>query len=225
MAQAPDLNSSLCLLVEDHPKTAEHLQDSLRAVFPHMQVVGCKNFREAQQWLDNDSAKTSSVPFRLALVDLGLPDGTGADLIRKINLAYPEVINLVVTIYDENSYLFDALSAGAMGYILKDEGLESIAESLRKVAKGEPAISPSIARRILSHFKNQQPQPVDDSGLSTRQKETLTLLVRGLTIPEVAEHLGLSAQTVASYVKVIYHKLQVSNRAEATREAIRRGLA
>ena len=225
MPKSSRLKNCVCLLVEDHPKTADALRSSVLSALPGVSVVTVKNCREAHLWIENNSKEKSGPELGLALVDLGLPDGSGVEIIHLLSQTHPDALSLVVTIYSEDSYLFDALSAGAIGYILKDEGLESMADSIKKIERDEPVISPSIARRLLTHFKNQKLQNRDDGGLSARQKETLILLVRGLTIPEVADRLGLSSQTVASYVKVIYHKLQVSNRAEATREAIRRGLA
>jgi DNA-binding NarL/FixJ family response regulator len=224
MQSLSPFQNSICLIVEDHAKTAEALGQSVSVAFPEAKLVAFKNSREAQHWIRQHAEDKSALPLGLALVDLGLPDGSGVEIIRLLNQTHSDTLSLVVTIYSEDTYLFDALGAGAAGYILKDEGLESMVESLKKIERNEPAISPSIARRMLTYFKSQTTQNHDDSGLSARQKETLLLLVRGLTVPEVADRLGLSSQTVKSYVKEIYHKLQVCNRVEATREAIRRGL-
>src|SRR3546814_10182429 len=133
--------------------------------------------------------------------------------------------DLVATIFCDDAHLMDAIAAGAQGYILKEEDRDRIVVTLRRIESDEPPLSPSIARRMLDHFRDQSvvaPALVD---LSARETETLALIARGLTVAEAARQLDLTANTVASYVKVIYQKLGISTRAEAAGEAIRRGLA
>jgi len=114
--------------------------------------------------------------------------------------------------------------AGARGYLLKDEEQDLLVGILRRIDRGEPSLSPSIAHRLLAHFRGPVAKAHDEAGLTPREIETLTLLARGLTVAEAAARMGLRPQTVASYVKVIYQKLRISTRAEAAREAVRRGL-
>jgi DNA-binding NarL/FixJ family response regulator len=222
MQQSP-IEKGYGLIIEDDARTAEVLRTAVTAVFPQLNVMSFGNLRETSKWLDAYESGASGSAVELALVDLGLPDGSGVNVIHRVRALAPEAINLVVTIYAEDSFLFEALRAGAFGYLLKDDGLSLIEESLRKVGRFEPPMSPAIARRVLGHFHADKSPAADDSSLSPRQKQTLTLLARGLTIAEVAAEMGLAHQTIASYVKIIYQKLHVSNRAEATREAIRRG--
>ncbi len=132
---------------------------------------------------------------------------------------------VVATIYSDDAHVFDAISAGARGYILKDEDEISLVQYLKRIERGEPPLAPSIAHRILAHFRSAAPTRPDEARLTGREIETLSLIARGLTVSEAAARLGLTSQTVASYVKVIYQKLNVTSRAQATREAIRRGLA
>jgi DNA-binding NarL/FixJ family response regulator len=136
------------------------------------------------------------------------------------------VAPVVVSIYDDDAHLFDAIAAGAQGYLLKDEGAEVLVGRLREIASGEPPLSPSIARRILAHFH----RPAEACNwsrrevLTPRETEVLALLGRGLRIGDAAQSLGLTRHTVAGYVKIIYSKLNISSRAEAALEAKRRGL-
>jgi DNA-binding NarL/FixJ family response regulator len=215
----PSPATRLCLLIEDQPTTRDWMLGVLAAAFPDLQVETVATLKAAHAWLDRHGAA-----LWLAIVDIGLPDGSGIDIIRRLQRDLPATLPVVATIYDDDAHLFEAIAAGARGYILKDEEADLLVNYLRRIERGEPPLSPSIAHRMLSHFR--APAVVeDDAGLSPRETEVLTLLARGMTVSEAAARLGLQPQTVASYVKVIYQKLCVTSRAEATREAVRRGLA
>lgn len=216
---------SLCLLVEDQPKTQEFLIKAMNQVFPETQVFACAYLKEAQTWLNELANSGRKDLFKIALIDLGLPDGSGIQLVKKLRDQFPQVLSVVVTIYHDDAHLFEALSAGASGYILKDENTEMVAEILKRIQNGEPPLSPSVAHRLISHFRAPEIARSNDVDLTARESETLALLAKGFTVAEAAGKMGLSAQTVAGYVKIIYQKLHISSRAEATREAIRRGLA
>ena len=129
---------------------------------------------------------------------------------------------MVATVFDDDAHLFPALRAGATGYVLKDQPAETLAAMLTGIVSGQPPLSPSIARRLLQHF---QPAPATPaSQLTPRETEVLRLIAKGLTIAEVGELLGISRHTAADYVKEVYRKLSVGNRAEAALEATRLGL-
>lgn len=208
------------LLIEDQPTTRDWMLDVLASAFPDLEVTCVGSLKAANAFLDKYGAG-----LWLAMIDLGLPDGSGIDIVRRLQNQFPNVLPVVATIYDDDAHLFDAIAAGARGYVLKDEEASLLVGYLQRIERGEPPLSPSIALRILSHFQGHKSRPTDEAGLSPRETEVLTLLARGLTVAESAKRLGLQPQTVASYVKVIYQKLCVTSRAEATREAIRRGLA
>ncbi|MDC7692660.1 response regulator transcription factor [Asticcacaulis sp. DXS10W] len=213
-----------CLLVEDQLPQQIHTTEALHAAFPGIEVEVAASLKEARRWLKS-AARAQG--FSLAVIDLGLPDGSGVDLIAEIATDFPAVTSVVSSIYDDDHHLFDALSAGARGYLLKDQVNEMMVHYLRRIDQGEPPLSPSIARRLLSHFHipSMRGQGSTEVALSGRETETLTLLAKGLTINEVAGLLNLSPTTIAGYVRVIYQKLDVSSRAQAVREAVRRGLA
>lgn len=213
-----------CLIVEDRPDTRAWLAEVVEVAFPGMAVATAGNLREARQWLAAQ-ALAPAWPLRLALLDLGLPDGSGADLVVEIARDFPDAAPVVATIYDDDAHLFDSLAAGAQGYVLKQEHPEAVADCLRRIEAGEPPLSPSIARRLLDRMRPQPaPRPRDEAGLTPREVEVLTLIARGYSAPEAAREIGLKPQTVAGYVKVIYQKLHVGSRAEAVLAAAQRGL-
>lgn len=209
-----------CLLIEDQPTTRDWMLGVLATAFPGIDIATAGSLKAANAFLDQHAGD-----LWLAVIDLGLPDGSGIEIVRRLAAGHPDVLPIVATIYDDDAHLFDAIAAGARGYVLKDEEAALLVGYLQRIERGEPPLSPSIALRMLGHFRAPARRADDDAGLSPRETEVLTLLARGLTVAEAARRLGLQPQTVASYVKVIYQKLCVSSRAEATREAIRRGLA
>ena len=209
-----------CLLIEDQPTTRDWMLGVLETAFPGIQISTAGTLKAANAWLD-----VHGDVLWLAIVDLGLPDGSGIDIVHRLQTRHPDMLSIVATIYDDDAHLFDAIAAGARGYVLKDEEAALLVGYLQRIERGEPPLSPSIALRLLSHFRAPAAKSDDEAGLSPRETEVLTLLARGMTVAEAARRLGLQPQTVPSYVKVIYQKLCVSSRAEATREAIRRGLA
>lgn len=212
--------TGLCLLVEDQPHTRDWMLRVLASAFPGLQIATAGSVKAAQRWLDDNGATLT-----LAVVDIGLPDGSGVDIVRRLATEFPAALPIVATIYDDDAHLFEAIAAGARGYVLKDEEASLLVAYFKRIEGGEPPLSPSIAHRMLAHFRGPALAPADTAGLSPRETEVLTLLARGMTVSEAATRLGLQPQTVASYVKVIYQKLNVSSRAEATREALKRGLA
>ena len=209
-----------CLLLEDQPTTRDWMLGVLAMAFPGVETVSVGTLKTAHAWLDKEGSD-----LWLAIIDLGLPDGSGIEIVKRLAAEFPDILPIVATIYDDDAHLFEAIAAGARGYVLKDEEANLLVGYLQRIERGEPPLSPSIALRMLSHYRGPENRPIDDAGLSPRETEVLTLLARGLTVAEAAKRLGLQPQTVASYVKVIYQKLCVTSRAEATREAIRRGLA
>ena len=175
-------------------------------------------------------ALVAAVKFDLALVDLGLPDGSGVDVVTKLRDMQPDAQSVVVTIHDDDEHLFPALQAGAFGYILKEQARELITEQLQRISQGEPPLSPSIARRVMAYFSAKaKPQAASANAmpqvnLTDRESEVLLRVAKGYTLPEIGVQLGLSRHTIADYVKQIYRKLNVSSRAEAALEAQRLGL-
>jgi DNA-binding NarL/FixJ family response regulator len=205
------------LIVEDMAAAQTWLKAVLTAAFPGIQVELAATVREALARLKEGPAPA------IALVDLGLPDGSGLDILRKLKERHPSTLRVVTTIFDGDQHLFSALRAGAQGYVLKDQSRDSLVQMLQGIVAGTPPLSPSIARRLLGFFSVPATEPLEEA-LTPREVEVLTLLSKGITIAGVADVLLLSRHTVGGYVKDIYRKLNVSTRAEATMEAARRGL-
>jgi DNA-binding NarL/FixJ family response regulator len=210
------------LLLEDLPETRAWLKALVLQVFADATIFEASRVNGALKLV-------ASTRFDLALIDLGLPDGSGVDVIAAIREACPLAQSVVVTIHDDDDHLFPALQAGAFGYLLKEQARELIAEQLRRMDQGEPPLSPSIARRVLAHFashsrRQERPQNMPAVALTDRENEVLLRVAKGYTLPEIAVQLGLSRYTIADYVKQIYRKLNVSSRAEAALEAQRIGL-
>jgi DNA-binding NarL/FixJ family response regulator len=189
-------------------------------VFPNAQIVECARVHDAQ-------AQVSAQKFDLALIDLGLPDGSGVDVVSALRESQPEALSVIVTIHDDDDHLFPALQAGAYGYILKEQSRELITEQLQRISQGEPPLSPSIARKVIAYFAAQakpQANALPHVSLTERESEVLLRVAKGFTLPEIGVQLNLSRHTIADYVKQIYRKLNVSSRAEAALEAQRLGL-
>lgn len=206
------------LIVEDHTETREWWMNNIPKVFPDAVPQSAVTLSEARE-------KCASMHFSLALVDINLPDGSGLDLVEELVLQHSKTYIVMSTIYDDDHHVFSALRAGANGYLIKDQSRDSQIEMLRDIVNGQPPISPGVARRILRYFTEQKvEQKPAGQQLTGREQEVLRLIAKGYSRPEVAELMGLTANTVSSYTKVIYQKLNVSRRAEAVIEAIRLGL-
>ncbi len=208
------------LLLEDLPEIRVWLRKLVQQVFPGAIISESARVHDAIELV-------SAVKFDLALIDLGLPDGSGVAVVTKLRDVQPEAQSVVVTIHDDDEHLFPALQAGAFGYILKEQPRELITEQLQRISQGEPPLSPSIARRVMAYFRDKAKPPADlmpHVSLTDRESEVLLRVAKGYTLPEIGVQLGLSRHTIADYVKQIYRKLNVSSRAEAALEAQRMGL-
>ena len=209
----PKSEIAQALILEDLPESQSWLLNVLESAFPGIVTRVAATLADAHKLLDEYQPE-------IALIDLGLPDGSGVELIQALNRNVSNCICVVTTIFDDDQHLFPALRAGAHGYLLKDQPQSSLVVALQGIVHGHPPLSPAIARRLLGYF---QPNEPDKTGLTPREIDVLTCIAKGYTIKHAAELLGLSHNTVASYVKEIYRKLNISSRAEATLEAARLG--
>jgi DNA-binding NarL/FixJ family response regulator len=165
------------LIVEDLAENRLWLSQTLQQSFADMAIHCTTSLAEARHWL------ATSPPPDMALIDLGLPDGSGIELIELLNQRAPATLCVVATIYDDDNHLFAALRAGAQGYILKDQGRDEAARLLQGIAAGQPPLSSSIARRILGSFRAEPPQPLPERPtLTPREHEVLRLISKGMTL-------------------------------------------
>lgn len=166
------------------------------------------------------------------LVDLGLPDISGIEVIRHASQTLPKCECMVVTVFGDEEHVLASIEAGAAGYLLKDASEENFLAGIRELINGGSPISPIIARRLLKRFQAESGvEPVEaidgnsaGVALSEREKEILLLASKGFNYPEMGKLMGISPHTVTSHVKKIYRKLAVHSRGEAVFEANRMGL-
>ena len=211
------------LLVDDLPEALAMIEGAVHAAFPEAVCQQATGVREALEAIGR-------ARFDLALVDLTMADGSGIEVITALALQQPGCAVVVATIHDDDDHLFEALQAGAQGYLLKDQPGDWMARQLRGVVEGQPPLSPAIARRLLRHFRTPGPvEPASASGtgeaLSAREREVLALLAQGERLADIAGRLGISWHTVGDHVKSIYRKLNITSRAEAALRARGMGLA
>lgn len=209
------------LLVEDEPLVCRRLEGLLLQLgYQPDALVFASSLAEARACL-------ASQPVALALVDLGLPDGSGIDLIGEMHAADPGLAILVISAWCTEDAILSALRAGATGYVLKERDDMEVALSIRSVLRGGAPIDPFVARRIIEELR---PRPADQAGaatgeiLSPRESQILRLVAEGLGNREIAEQLHLSRYTVECHIKHIYRKLAVSSRTRAIHAARSRGL-
>jgi len=159
----------------------------------------------------------------LAVVDLGLPDVNGPDLIRALRRAHPALEVLVHTVHEDKQLVFDAIVAGASSYVLKGVPVAAVLDALRELLAGGAPMSPRIAREVIAAFRHQG-SVAQQHSLSPRERDVLEALEEGLSYKEIAGRLHLSAHTVHGHIKHVYEKLHATSKAEALTKAKLRGL-
>jgi two-component system, NarL family, nitrate/nitrite response regulator NarL len=241
------------LILEDNPVARSFLRRVVRESFSDANLISeAGDLETARRHIAATRSSTSGIvidPFKLILVDLELPDGNGMELLEELT-GYPAT-KIVTTLYSDDDHLFPALQRGADGYLLKEDRFEVLVEELQKIVRGQPPLSPAIARRLLTHFRlgsggdaqaphapftssgglpgsHSRPipieKPLDHERLTPRETEVLTYLSKGFTIKEIANLMGIKWFTVNDHIKSIYKKLNVSSRAEAAVLASKQGL-
>jgi DNA-binding NarL/FixJ family response regulator len=205
------------LIADDHPLVRAGLQAAL-ASMPDVEIVA--------------EAATGSAAIREAalhqpdvvVMDLQMPDLNGIEATRELRRVVPSAAVLVLTMFDDDDWVFAAMRAGARGYVLKGAEQQEIARAIMAVAAGEAIFGPAVATRVLAYFATPPRAPTPFPELTAREREVLDLIAAGHNNHQIAERLGLSGKTVANHISAIFAKLQVADRTQAILRARDAGL-
>jgi DNA-binding NarL/FixJ family response regulator len=205
------------LIADDHPLVRQGLQAALAPV-PEVEVVA--------------EAATGQAAIREAVLhqpdvvvmDLQMPDLNGIDATRELARSVPSAAVLVLTMFDDDDWVFAAMRAGARGYVLKGAEQQEIARAIMAVAAGEAIFGPAVATRMLTYFATPPVTPAPFPELTTREREVLDLIAGGHSNHQIADRLGLSGKTIANHISAIFAKLQVADRTQAILRARNAGL-
>ena len=195
------------MLIEDH----DDFRSSLEFFLNGSGKVDCRSFADAESALLH---MRTTVP-DIVVMDIKLPGMNGVDCTRLLGQRHPRLPVLICTVHEDDEMIFNALRAGASGYLLKRAPIEDLIEAIRQVLAGGSPISPAIARRVLSSFRPAAPAADDPNALSEREREVLDLLCTGMSSREIGEKLFVTANTVRTHIRHIYEKLHVRSRVEA----------
>ncbi|MGK0390200.1 MAG: DNA-binding NarL/FixJ family response regulator [Maribacter sp.] len=160
------------------------------------------------------------IPLDVILSDIGLPGESGIEGIKEYKEKWPDCNVIMITIFKDDDKIFGSFCAGATGYLLKNTPLSIVAESIRKISNGDVPMSPSIARRVIQHFKPKKPTRF--KAITPREQEIVNALVDGLSYKMIAKKLQISYETVKQHIKNIYKKLQVNSKAEVIARSLKR---
>jgi DNA-binding NarL/FixJ family response regulator len=209
------------LLVEDQPQLLRSLEKLLSGHPSEIEVVGTA--------LDGETGllQARSLAPDLVLLDLELPGIDGIEVTARLKRAQPEVDVLILTSFDDETKVFEAMKAGASGYLVKRVGIERILSAIREVRLGGVVLEPIIARRFWNYFHSAQarpPQPVNRLGLSDVELDVLRFVAKGLSNAEVGRVMNIERRTVRTHLSHIYKRLGVNTHVEAVIKALGEGL-
>jgi len=208
------------LIADDHALFRDGLR-SLLGTQGHEVIAEARNGREAIEL-------TKELKPDLVLMDLSMPEMDGLTATRTLTADAPDVKVVILTASDNDASLFDAIKAGAQGYLLKNLEADDFFSMLERASRGEPALTPALARKLLQEFAKppEAAAATDDEELTAREREVLELMVEGVTSNrKLAKRLGVSENTVKFHVRNILDKLRLHNRAEAVGYALRKKMA
>ncbi len=206
------------LIVDDQTVVCEGLR-AILSTAPSIEVVGTAH---------DGAAALDAIPATdpdLVLMDLKMPGMTGSQATRLIREKYPDTAVLILTTYDDDEWIFEAIRAGAAGYLLKDSRRDDILRSIEETVAGQSPVDPAVATKLLAYVRSgPTPQPQLTEHLSEREHDVLRLLAHGLSNADIAEQLHLAEGTVRNYVSTILSKLDAADRTQAAALAWRYGL-
>lgn len=205
------------VIVEDQRRTREGLTAEIGHAPGFSVPAAFGSMEEALPSLERD-------PPDVLLADIGLPGMSGIEGVRRYRALHAEALVLMLSVYGDDEHVFEAICAGACGYLLKDTQPERLLEALRELVAGGAPMTPEIARRVVATFRAVPAAPAQAHGLSPRELDVLRALSDGHSYKTAAAALGLSIDTVRFHVRHVYAKLHVHSKSEAVLAALRRGL-
>ena len=203
-----DAEIGSALIVEDNPEFLQHLSQAVTSLHRTWNICTARTAAEAIRL-----ARETDLQFDLALVDIGLPDRPGIDVVREVTKLFPSAAVLVVSVISAEDSVLAAIRSGARGYLLKDESAPVIRHAIEQVLGGQYPISPALARCLFRLAKG--PDAASIPPLTARELDVLVRLSEGLTYQEIAETLDLSMSTIRTHIQKIYRKLNAKTGSEA----------
>jgi len=207
------------VLADDHAVVRKGIREFLEEAADITVVAEASNGREALQ------AVSEHLP-DVAVLDVQMPELSGIEATRRIKARHPEIRVLILTAYDDDPYIFALLQAGAGGYVLKTANADEIIRAVRAVHRGDSALDPAVARKVVQRLASGHPTPTSEEiveGLTNRELDVLRLAANGLTNQAIGTKLDISDRTVQGHLANVYGKLSVSTRTEAVLRAVKLG--
>ena len=197
--------------------------DKLRATLARV-LNRAEGFRCLSQYANAEDALKDLPQVRpdVVLMDINLPGMNGVQCVRQLKTLLPEIQVMMLTVYEDTENIFNALAAGANGYMLKRTSSKELLEAIQDVQRGGSPMTMHIARKVVQSFQHTSASAQATENLSEREQQVLDLLSQGLMYKEIAEKLAISYETVHTYIRRIYEKLQVRTRTEAVAKFLRR---
>jgi DNA-binding NarL/FixJ family response regulator len=216
MGVASDAMSIRVIIADDHAVLRDGTRELLQRE-PDIEVVGEAGDGAVAVALVEDLRPD------VAILDIAMPGLNGVEATARIKSAHPEVAVLVLTVHDEDAYVFAILEAGAAGYLLKNVRGAELVDAVRAVMAGESVLHPTITRKVLGRFRGEQPGMGEDTRLTTRELQVLRLAASGRSNKQIGAELALSPRTVQVHLSGVFSKFGVASRTEAVIEGLKRG--
>jgi DNA-binding NarL/FixJ family response regulator len=217
MPATPQPKSIKVAIIEDRHEIREGLKMLIDGTDGHHCTGSYGSMEEALSRIDRELPD-------VVLVDIGLPGMSGIEGIRLLKERHPDLVLVMLTVYDDDDRIFEALCAGARGYLLKKTPPARLLESLREAIDGGAPMSPEVARRVISLFRDFRPPDKSDYRLTPHETRLLKLLIEGHNYKTAAAELGVSVNTISFHMRHIYEKLEVHSKSEAVAKALRNRL-
>jgi DNA-binding NarL/FixJ family response regulator len=205
------------VIVEDHRELRDYISFMINAAEGYKCIGGYRTMEEAIQKIP------ANIP-DVVLSDIGLPGMSGIEGVKILKERYPQILLLMLTVYDDDDRIFDALCAGASGYLLKKTAPVTLLSSLKEAVGGGAPMSPEVARRVITLFRDIRPPERADYDLTPHETRLLKLLVEGHNYKTAAAKLGVTTATISFHLQNIYEKLQVHSKSEAVAKALKNRL-